>query len=40
MVGAAMTHDYVAETALILALGAMFRGLIQFIADVINKSKP
>jgi hypothetical protein len=39
MVDAAMTHDYVAEIGLIVALGAMFRGIIQLLADLLNKEK-
>lgn len=31
-------HDYVAEIGLILALGAMIRGLLMLLADILNRN--
>lgn len=34
-----MTHDYIAAIALILAIGALLRGLLILIAAALEKSK-
>jgi hypothetical protein len=39
MVDAAMKHDYVAEIALILALGMMIRGLLILLAEILKERK-